>query len=229
MKLSIRWALIIGFLVLIWGTYIITTTSTFLSSQKVLNGHARDIMENIADLAMEQSQNHLAHAHGAATLTRRLLSANVVGTKEDDFRALEQYFLDQLAIYPHFAGIYLGKPNGDFYFVSRSSERSAKGFLTKIILHRNGIRKTRLIWRDKDMNVTADEPDPVDPYDPRVRPWYKKALAKKQIVWTDPYIFFTSQKPGITIAGPAYDESDALKGIVGVDIEIGQLSTFIGN
>jgi|GEM_PF-6470318 len=33
MKLSIRWALIIGFLGLIWGTYTITTTSTFLSSQ----------------------------------------------------------------------------------------------------------------------------------------------------------------------------------------------------
>ena len=106
MKLTIRWSLIIGFICLIWGTYAVTTTSTYVASQKVLNNHARDIMENIAGLAMEKSQNHLAHAHGAAVLTRRLLAANVVSVDNKDVDSLEQYFLDQLVIYSHFAGIY---------------------------------------------------------------------------------------------------------------------------
>ncbi len=229
MRISIRLALVIGFLMLIWGTFVITTTSTFLTSQEVLNRHARDIMENIADLAMEQSQNHLAHAHGATALTRRLLTAKVVISSESNFQGLEQYFLDQLAIFPHFAGIYVGKPNGDFYYVSRNSTRSPGGFRTKVILHTTGHRKTRLMWRDKGMQLTGDEMDPADAYDPRTRPWYKKAIAKKDIVWSDPYIFFTSQKPGITIAGPVYTVSGALGGIIGVDIEIDQLSTFIGN
>ena len=52
MNLTIRWTLIVGFLCLIWGTYVVTTTLTYVSSQKVLNDHARDIMENIANLAM---------------------------------------------------------------------------------------------------------------------------------------------------------------------------------
>ncbi len=229
MRITIRLALIIGFLVLIWGTSAITTSSTFLTSQTVLNDHARDIMENIADLAMEQSQNHLAHAHGAAALTRRLLTAEVVISSENNYQALEQYFLDQLAIYPHFAGIYVGKPNGDFYYVSRNSERSPGGFRTKVILNDKGTRTTRIIWRDRGMNAAGDEMSPKDNYDPRTRPWYKKAMAKKDIVWSDPYIFYTSQKPGITIAGPIYAETGELNGIIGVDIEIDQLSTFIGN
>ena len=115
MRFSIRWALIFGFLALIWGTSLITTTSMYVSSEKVLNQHAQDIMENIADLAMEQSQNHLAHAQAAAALTRRLLSAHVVGIDGNSADKLERYFLDQLALYPHFAGIYFGKPNGDFF------------------------------------------------------------------------------------------------------------------
>jgi len=229
MKLTIRWSLIIGFLCLIWGTYAVTTTSTFVSSQKTLNGHAINIMENIADLAMEKSQNHLAHAHGAAVLTRRLLAANVVSVNENNIDSLEQYFLDQLVIYSHFAGIYLAKPNGDFFYVSRNGQPSPGGLRTKIISHRNGVRNTALTWRDKNLNILSKEFDPEDRYDPRVRPWYKKALAHKKIVWSDPYVFFTSQKPGITIAGPTYDKSGALKGIVGVDIEIDELSTFIGN
>ena len=229
MKLTIRWSLIIGFLSLIWGTYAVTTTSTFVSSQKTLNGHAKNIMVNIADLAMEKSQNHLAHAHGAAMLTRRLLTANVVSVNENNIDSLEQYFLDQLVIYSHFAGIYLGKPNGDFFYVSRNGQRSPGGFRTKMISHRGGVRETAMTWRDQNLNILHKQLDPEDRFDPRSRPWYKKALEHQKIVWTDPYIFFTSQKPGITIAGPTYDESGVLKGIVGVDIEIDELSTFIGN
>ena len=229
MRFSIRWVLIFGFLALIWGTFLITTTSMYVSSEKVLNQHARDIMENIANLAKEQSQNHLAHAQAAAALTRRLLNANVVGIDGNSADKLERYFLDQLTLYPHFAGIYLGKPNGDFYYVSRNNQQPGASFRTKIILHGSGSRSTRLLWRDEELNLVADVLDPIDDFDPRVRPWYKRADKERQIVWTDPYIFFSSQKPGITIAGPTYGVSGNLRGIIGVDIEIDQLSTFIGN
>ena len=229
MRFSIRWVLIFGFLALIWGTFLITTTSMYVSSEKVLNQHARDIMENIANLAKEQSQNHLAHAQAAAALTRRLLNANVVGIDGNSADKLERYFLDQLTLYPHFAGIYLGKPNGDFYYVSRNNQQPGASFRTKIILHGSGSHSTRLLWRDEELNLVADVLDPLDDFDPRVRPWYKRADKERQIVWTDPYIFFSSQKPGITIAGPTYGVSGNLRGIIGVDIEIDQLSTFIGN
>lgn len=227
MKISIRWALIIGCLGLIWGTQVIITSSTYLSSQRVLLGHARDIMQNIAELTMEQSQNHLALAQGAAHLTKRLISSDVVGSDLDRRGVLEKYFLDQLAIYPHFAGIYVGLPNGDFFYVSRSNQRSEKGFRTKIISHTNGLRETRLRWRNQVYGLLDEEMDASDTYDPRKRPWYIKALNEKDIVWTDPYVFYTSQKPGITIAGPIYHDGDQLQAIVGVDLEIDQLSVFI--
>ena len=227
MKISIRWALILGCMILIWGTQIIITSSTFLSSQRVLSEHALDIMQNIADLTMEQSQNHLALAQGAAHLTKRLIASNVVGSDLDRRGILEKYFLDQLAIYRHFAGIYVGLPNGDFLYVSRSDERAESGFRTKVISYADGTRETRLRWRDPAYALLDEEADPQDTYDPRNRPWYAKALKEKAIVWTDPYIFFTSQKPGITIAGPIFHKDGRLQAIVGVDIEIDQLSTFI--
>ncbi len=227
MKISIRWALIIGCLVLIWGTQIIIASSTYLSSQKVLIQHAHDIMQNIADLTMEQSQNHLALAQSAAHLTRRLMASEVVGSDRTKHEALEKYFLDQLSIYPHFAGIYVGMPNGDFFYVSRSEQMSPGGFRTKFINHQDGRRETTLTWRDGNRKLVSMKYDPSDQYDPRKRPWYGKAQQQQALVWTDPYIFFTSQKPGITVAGPIYDDAGQLKAIVGVDIEIDQLSIFI--
>jgi PAS domain S-box-containing protein len=228
MKISIRWALIIGCLVLIWGTQIIITSSSYVSSQKVLIQHAHDIMQNIADLTMEQSKNHIALAQGAAHLTRRLMSSEVVGSDHAKNEALEKYFLDQLAIYPHFAGIYVGMPNGDFFYVSRSEQKSAGGFRTKYIRRRNGQRTTTLTWRNGSRKLISTKMDPSDPYDPRKRPWYIKARQQQTLVWTDPYIFFTSQKPGITVAGPIFDDAGHLEAVVGVDMEIDQLSIFIG-
>ena len=228
MKISIRWVLIAGLLLIIWGSQIATVSSGYISSQRVLLGHARDIMENISEFAMAQSHHHLAMAQGATHLTKRLITGNVVGSEESQINVLEQYFYDQLAIYPHFAGIYFGNPNGDFYDVRRNSDRSPDGFRTKIIRHMNGQRQVSLIWRDSNQNVLTQKFDPQDSYDPRIRPWYTKAAKEKEIVWTDPYVFFTSQKPGITIAGPVFKDNESLKGIVGVDIEIDQLSTFIG-
>ncbi|WP_319409839.1 PAS domain S-box protein [uncultured Desulfosarcina sp.] len=229
MKISIRWALIAGFLGLIWGTHLITTTSSYLTSQEVLRQHARDIMKNIAELAMEQSQRHLLHAHGAAALTRRLLASNVVGSQTNQINLLERYLHDQLSVNPHFAGIYVGTPQGNFYDVRHFDAKAQGGFRTKVILNTPQEKQVRLIYRDPLFKQMSEETNNSDTYDPRNRPWYQKALTENRIVWTDPYIFYTSQKPGITIAGPFYDSSGKLMGVVGVDIEIDQLSIFIGN
>ena len=209
MKISIRWALIIGCLVLIWGTQVLITTSTYLSWQRVLLGHSKDIMQNITDLTMEQSQNHLALAQGAAHLTERLITSEVVVSDLARTGMLERYFLDQLSIYTHFAGIYVGFPNGDFIYVNRSDRYSPDGFRTKIIRHVDGVRETQLVWRNAAFEKVGEETDPQDEYDPRKRPWYIKASKAKTIVWTDPYIFFLAQtghhrrRSAASKAGPA--------------------------
>jgi len=70
-------------------------------------------------------------------------------------------------------------------------------------------------------------PPPTRGYQSLLLPWYTKVIEKRNIVWTDPYIFYTSQKPGVTIAAPSWDKDGNLKGIVGVDVAISELSTFI--
>lgn len=227
MKISIRWAMVLGCLGLIWGMQILITSSTYISSQRMLAGHACDVMQNIADLTMTQSKNHLQLAQRAALLTKRLLASEVVGSRNQQYDVLERYFLDQLSLYAHFAGIYIGMPNGDFFYVNRSDAHTPGGFRTKIIDHFNGEKKIRLIWRNSDGSMLKTSEDPSDPYDPRQRPWYKKSLAERAIIWTDPYIFFSSQKPGITVAGPIFKANGQLQSVVGVDIEIDDLSTFI--
>ncbi len=229
MKISIRWTLILGFLGLIWVTQITITSSTYLTSENVLSRHATDIMKNIVELTKEQTENHLALAHSATDLTKRLIESRVVGDSQKHIILLEKFFIDQLMVYPNFAGIYIGSPDGSFFYVNRNPVDPEKGFRTKIISHSGGERTTRIIWRDTRGRFLSDEVAPEDTYDPRQRPWYELVQAQKTIVWTDPYIFYTSQKPGITIAGPIYDQESQLQAVVGVDLQIDQLSDFISH
>ncbi|MCG8618465.1 MAG: ATP-binding protein [Desulfobacterales bacterium] len=229
MKLSIRWAVILGCILLIWGTQMFIMPFTIVSSKKVMLGHTRDIMENIIDLTLEETRNYFGVARGAAHLTERLIRSDIVSTDEQRIEKLERYFYDQLEIYSQFAGIYFATPSGHFYYVNREADPDKGAFRYKQIEYDDTGRKiTRFTWRDKNKQVLAEKTDFQDTYDPRKRPWYIKATREKSIIWTDPYIFFSSQKPGITSAGPLYDNEGKLQGVVGVDIELDVLSEFVG-
>ncbi len=160
MKISIRLVLLFSFLAVIWGTFFLTTTSSQITSEQVLKDHSHVIMENIASYAMEQSQNYLSKAQRATELIKSLLRSQVL--VQENAHALENYFLEQLLSYPDISGIYLGTPEGDFSFVSRSDKYSPGGIRTKVISHENVKRQVHYAWRDAQRNLVANEVDTAD-------------------------------------------------------------------
>lgn len=227
MRISLKWVLLFGVVGLLVISVSIILASSYLTSQKVLLGHARDIMENIATFTIKESQHYLNPAQDAAQLTEKLALSDIVSKRQID--KLERYFFEQLRLHSSFAGIYIGFNNGEFFYVSRMNERSPNGFRTKIISDSTNQKRTKLIWHDADMTPIGEELDPNDTYDPRKRPWYKDAVRTHKTVWTQPYIFYTSQKPGLTVASPVYGSDNLLMGVVGVDIEIDEISNFLAH
>ena len=56
-------------------------------------------------------------------------------------------------------------------------------------------------------------------YDPRVRPFYTLALAKRVRTWTDPYTFFQTNATGITCCQPLYAPDGALLAVLSLDFD----------
>ena len=73
-------------------------------------------------------------------------------------------------------------------------------------------------YADKRMIYNAAEKKPVDGYDPTARPWYKLANEKKDTVATEPYVFSSNKKLGITIARPFV--ANGVPAVVGGDISL---------
>ncbi len=226
-QMSIKQTLFLSIIGLMLITVSSIMFSTYQSTEKVLIGHAHEVMETISNEAIDRSLGFLEPAQLAAELTQKLANNNVVS--KHNVQSMERYFFEQLNLYPQFAAIYFASNDGSFVFVMRDKTHSEAGYRSKIISIANEQRSVEVTWRDMDFKTVLTEQDNSDSYDPRIRPWYIKATRLNQLVWTEPYIFFTSQKPGITISSPVYDTSGnkAIDGVIGVDITIDQISSFL--
>lgn len=203
----------------------IVVFSSYVTSEKVLLEHARHLLNDVGSNAIEHSKGFLKPARGAAELATRLAENQVVAS--DNFQLLEKLLFQQLQLSPQFSGVFYGDEAGNFVYVMRSDGPGP--FRSKIVRRDGEARVTDLIWRDDNYAITEQRLDPADTYDPRTRLWYQKAYQERKSIWTDPYIFFTSQTPGITAASPVFDAEKQIKGVVGVDIGIDAISDFLSH
>jgi adenylate cyclase len=134
---------------------------------------------------------------------------------------------------PQFASIYLGFQNSDFYAINRASERSAASlakigappetvYVERIILRaEQGFPVERSHFLDDQGQVLGSVTSQTVEYDPRKRPWYRAAIARSGLIRTDPYIFESSRKPGLTVA----KQQGSV--VVGADVTLAELERFL--
>ncbi|WCR10636.1 PAS domain S-box protein [Paracoccus stylophorae] len=197
--------------------------SSYLTSQRVLMDHARTLLSDVGNNTAEHSSRFLNPAQGAAELAARLAQHEVLAS--DNPAQLEQFLFQQLRITPQFSGLYFGGEDGSFVYVMRTDAPAP--FRSKLITFEDGARSVDFVWRTEDFQPVERARDPGDRFDPRSRPWYRRASAAMATIWTEPYIFFSSQQPGITLAAPVPDGNGGIRGVVGVDIEISNISNFL--
>lgn len=208
-------SLLVGFVMLsqqVWG-------------KEILLSYSRDMMRRLADGAISNTDCHLKPAEDVATITSDLIKSGILSPSEPE--KLEKYLLETLQSNTSFAGLFYGSDKGDFLFVTRDTPCPKKGYLSKFIGHDTGKRVVEQVKRDKSFHLLKRQ-NIQDDYDPRARPWFD-AYRQNSKMWTEPYIFFTSKKPGITVSVPVVGIDSRPIGAFGVDIEIQSLSDFLAH
>jgi hypothetical protein len=171
------------------------------------------------------TEDYFKPAEIALEAGQLLLADRILGPDKPD--PLERYFFGQLRLRPFLAGLYVGNPAGEFFYVMRSNDKVEGGTRTKVIRNGASGREVELMWRRPDYAVITSERDPADTYDPRARGWYRSAVERRGRAWTEPYIFFTSRKPGITVASAIMGKDGAVDAVLGIDIEMSEISRFL--
>jgi len=96
----------------------------------------------------------------------------------------------------------------------------------------NATDSTKQIYYGVENNgdmITSTVLDLPADYDPRERPWYKKAVDNKgEVIWTEPYVDDDSGRLIISAAEAIYDNGE-LKGVVSGDVSLDSLLSIIND
>ena len=142
----------------------------------------------------------------------------------DNRSDVEALAIPILRAYPQLATFLVANTKGDFLMLKKMPDGAIH---TKNIELSEAGRRVTWTRRDKQNKIVNVEESGDDTYDPRVRPWYVGAVKEQALFWTDIYIFFTDQSPGITVSMPVFDPEKKLRGVLGVDIKLAELSAFL--
>lgn len=132
--------------------------------------------------------------------------------------------LQVIKTYPQLSSFLGANPQGNFIMHRQNSDGTID---TKVIERGPSGVKTTWAYRDAGDRVVRTETAGDDNYDPRVRPWYQGALRTRNLFWSDTYIFFSDQKPGITVSYPVFSQNDQLLAVIAIDIKLEQISAFL--
>ncbi len=190
---------------------------SFRNGQKAVQEIAGNLQSEISDRVQEHLVNYLEKSHTIVKLNVAI--AKLDKLNPEDLQLTERYFWHQIQILSSVKQIYLGSQEGQFIGVSIDESGRFVSRITENFPRRSYYA---LDYQGKKIELLRSEPN----YDPRNRPWYIGATAGKKPIWTDIYTFFQGDL-GITAAQSFYDSQGNFRGVMGVDIVLGQISDFL--
>jgi diguanylate cyclase (GGDEF)-like protein len=215
----LRWVVVVVAVALLVVTQLVGFVLSGINAENTALSVARDSIRREGDTTIESILRHLEPAEQSANVTARLLGEGLLATDDHD---LSRYLYTQLTVMPQMTGAFIGYPDGSFTFVNRTDEGFRAKQIDVVVERTVTVRHLDPAFAETSVEYPTD-----DTFDPRQRPWYELATAADQLVWTDPYVFFSSGKPGVTASRAVRDGSGAVRAVVGVDVELSGLTEFL--
>ena len=219
---SLRVDILTAFGGLLLVTVLVVIFYFYRNSTRIVLMLCDDLMEQTTQTVINRSVGFLMPVAAMTEMSSQLTTSKVLPFS--NVGRLEPYAIQALNSYPQIHMFLIGDQKGNFLL----SNRQADGTIaTKFVNRLQGPPITTWKYRDKKFQVIKTETNTTDTYDPRLRPWYQGALEARGLYVTDLFIFYTGQKPGICVSYPILDSKGSVLGVMGSDIELSGLSTFL--
>ena len=181
---------------------------------------ASSALESEVELTIERVERFLDPAERIVEDTVRLLHDDVVR----DEAGLERYLLTRLSSVDDVGFAHVGYPDGSAVLVEHDPGLEAAAGddrYTTTRITRTGPGRASLVSEalDDALRPTGEVTEATSSIDVRSRPWYELALASDGLVWSDPFVFQLSGKPGVTASRAVVVDGEVVA-VVGVDIEL---------
>jgi two-component system sensor histidine kinase ChiS len=216
-RLPLRTVITVQFILQIVAVVGLTGWLSFRNGSMAVNELITQLSQEISDRIEERFQSFAEVAH--LFLQINVASIQSGNVDLNDFDQLQSYLWNQAQISDRVTTIFYGDQAGNFLYIKNTDPPSfhVRDELTQF--------QREIYQLDQDGNIV--ELQEIDEYDPRERPWYQAAVTAGQPTWSEVYVFAASSVLGITPSIPIYGAAGELRGVMGIDLTLEQLSHFL--
>jgi adenylate cyclase len=219
---SLRVDLLTAFGGLLMGTVLVVIFYFYYNSTQMVLTLCDDLMEQTTQAVINRTASFLTPVTAMTEMSSQAAASGVLPF--GNTAQMERYAFEALNAYPTAARFLFGDQAGNFLMATRLPDGNTS---TKIMDRTTDPPLTTWRIRDKTFNLIKTETSVTDTFDPRLRPWYQGAKANQRLYLTDVYVFYTGRVPGVTVSYPVLDSQGMIVGVIGCDIELSGLSTFL--
>ncbi len=213
---------------------VVGSTLAWLSyhrSAQIIEDAVQDVLGRIVRETSSELEGIIAPARAAITLQaeQRVVRARNQAERLDSLG----YFARALESTPAATALYVGYDDGDFFLVRKVEDPLTAKVLgsppntlyaVQSVERQAGASVGEFLFFDRDLKLLGrDTRNVYAAYDPRQRPWYAQAFKSADVIRTEPYVFFTTGKVGITLARRSMNPH----AIVGIDIGLDRLAELL--
>ena len=197
--------------------------ASYARSVAMLERAAGDLVERVAAQTLSETERLLLPVGTAVRLAalERVAGATTLAARRDSLPFLRRALASAEAA----SSIYVGYASGDFFLLFRIVDDEARRAIGAppaaawMVQSIEGGR-ARFIHLDADLQLLREDARPdFEAYDPRTRSWYRQAAAVDRLIYTEPYVFATTGKAGISVARRSEDG----RAVVGADVRLASL------
>ena len=204
-------------------------TVSALGERRTVRTLSRGITEQTIAQTIDRLERFVDPVTSSLLLLRSWGEAGLLESGEPD--ALDRLLVPVMRPHAQVSALMMGDERGRSYMLLRVGDRWQSREMRRDIW---GDRMRAREWTEADPTpvLAWSEAD----FDPRTRPWYRGAVeglpgaaavdspAPPFVHWTEPYTFYTLQKPGMT-ASTTF-RVDGRQGVVAVDVLLAELSAY---
>jgi sigma-B regulation protein RsbU (phosphoserine phosphatase) len=183
---------------------------------------ARRLFREVSSHAVSETRNFVLRAGPVVQSLRHLANE---GLDLDNSDRLATQLLAVLRANRGLSWVSYGDEAGTFTGAYRTAEGTLRINQSRIVAGRTQLVEYDILPGGRRRLAKRD---PDSGYDPRTRPYYRRAKRAGRLVWLPPYVFYNQGVPGVSCSAPVKDAAGRLRGVLSVDFDLGALSKFAG-
>ncbi len=201
--------------------FVMVSMQRVTTSQFISNAYGR--VQAMAGALATQARQYLEPAESSLVVMLDLFEDGTLDAREAT--SLETHFLMELRLNESVQGVELARSDGSFVAVYRDGD----ALLTRISAGYHHASSTMVSEYDSRANLIQQSRRTSPDGDRRRQPWYRDALASRSLVWTDPYLLFSTRSPGLSVAMKLPGVGRIPDSVLAVHVDVSNLSAIVSD